>query len=560
MFGGVLPGKKSRGGSPFVNLFDSLENATRPGAKMPVAATAQSAGVATKSNPTIRLAQTASETSKQIAAAMIRSMLGSQPTAPEMEGQHGNTAKQPASVEAAPATSSEPVMESTSAEGAPTAGNIPSNTLIAAMLGSRPAVVTETASALSSNVEEAAPTAETVAPAAMEIEMPVKTPAPVSADRPLSKNARLEPTGSRTQAPIESTMNGAASAAATSSNVAPAIPSTISPASTATPTPAPVHFDAQTAPATVRMASTEIAARSAAPVSPTEAAQGSGNDAEIVEPAVSTTASKIADTAVPVAFTMRLTSLTPASEISSQATPAPAEINADPVSFRASAKTTDLDSGAHEDDKESREANPRTARTPETASQTATPDQAAVRADSAQGSGATPITNTVPFASETGAARTIAPAARDLEPAAAQTPDTQSIAATPAPVPATQNAPVQAIALRIAQPEMPAVELHVTERAGEIHVAVRTPDIELQSSLRQDLGTLSSSLERAGYHAETFVPRAAAGSQMSLREDRQSQQGFSGRGGSQSESEGGKQKGQRERRSTSWLDELENAK
>ncbi len=118
---------------------------------------------------------------------------------------------------------------------------------------------------------------------------------------------------------------------------------------------------------------------------------------------------------------------------------------------------------------------------------------------------------------------------------------------------------VQQIAVRIAGPEAQSVDLHVTERAGEIHVAVRTPDVELQSSLRQDLASLTSSLERAGYHAETFVPRVASGAQMNLRDERQAGgQGFSNRGGSQGEPGSGRQK--RQQSSRSWLEELEQSR
>ncbi len=141
----------------------------------------------------------------------------------------------------------------------------------------------------------------------------------------------------------------------------------------------------------------------------------------------------------------------------------------------------------------------------------------------------------------------------------------QPASAMPQIIEADSNAAVktggtaQDITVRISQPDSPAVDLHVTERAGEIHVAVRTSDAELQTSLRQDLGSLTSSLERAGYHAETFVPRAAAASQSNLREERQ-QQGSAGRGGSQSESGNGRQKGQREQRGPSWTEELEQSK
>lgn len=121
---------------------------------------------------------------------------------------------------------------------------------------------------------------------------------------------------------------------------------------------------------------------------------------------------------------------------------------------------------------------------------------------------------------------------------------------------------VQEIAVRISRPEEPAVDLHVMERGGEIHVAVRTPDVELQTSLRQDLGTLAGSLERAGFHAETYVPRAAAGAQMNLREERQAgQQGFSNRGGSQ-DSPKQQKRGRPGSWVTggSWLEELEQSR
>jgi hypothetical protein len=64
----------------------------------------------------------------------------------------------------------------------------------------------------------------------------------------------------------------------------------------------------------------------------------------------------------------------------------------------------------------------------------------------------------------------------------------------------------QEIAVRIARPEAPPVDVQLTERAGQVHVAVRTPDPALQASLRQDLNTLVNSLERTGFRAETLVP------------------------------------------------------
>ncbi len=133
--------------------------------------------------------------------------------------------------------------------------------------------------------------------------------------------------------------------------------------------------------------------------------------------------------------------------------------------------------------------------------------------------------------------------------------------------------PVQEIALRIAQPDRPALDLLVTERAGEIHVAVRTPDAGLETALREDLGTLTGSLERAGYRTETFVPRESAGvpasgalntlsgaqsPNLNSGDDRQKHEsGWSGR---QSGDPGGhpQQKRQRDPRPQDWLNEMEN--
>ena len=132
-----------------------------------------------------------------------------------------------------------------------------------------------------------------------------------------------------------------------------------------------------------------------------------------------------------------------------------------------------------------------------------------------------------------------------------------------------QTGSVQDMTLRIARPEAPAVDLHVTQRAGEIQVSVRTPDPALQASLRQDLNTLTSSLERAGYRTDTVIPRTEMSSPMDMRDERQSQPGTAGRGGSmdsqgggsgENEGRGGERQPQQNpqnQRTRRWLDELE---
>jgi hypothetical protein len=121
---------------------------------------------------------------------------------------------------------------------------------------------------------------------------------------------------------------------------------------------------------------------------------------------------------------------------------------------------------------------------------------------------------------------------------------------------------VPQIAMRIDRPDSPSIDVRVVERAGQVHVDVRTSDTALQSTLRQDLGSLSNSLERAGYHTETITPvsaaaRAAASSQMNHEDgQRNGQPDTSGRGGGEG-SGGRRQQRQRDQSSAAWIEELE---
>jgi hypothetical protein len=62
------------------------------------------------------------------------------------------------------------------------------------------------------------------------------------------------------------------------------------------------------------------------------------------------------------------------------------------------------------------------------------------------------------------------------------------------------------------------VELRITERAGDIHVAVRTPDSQLATALRDDLPALSSRLQQSGLHSEMWRPGASAGGESKIIE------------------------------------------
>jgi hypothetical protein len=57
------------------------------------------------------------------------------------------------------------------------------------------------------------------------------------------------------------------------------------------------------------------------------------------------------------------------------------------------------------------------------------------------------------------------------------------------------------------------VEVRLMERGGEVHVAVRTPDTHLASTLREDLSALSSRLTESGFRTETWHPGASGSSE-----------------------------------------------
>ena len=94
-------------------------------------------------------------------------------------------------------------------------------------------------------------------------------------------------------------------------------------------------------------------------------------------------------------------------------------------------------------------------------------------------------------------------------PAPAATPP-----ADPAPPPA-QAATAHDIKLEVGGAGEPRVEVRVTERGGDVHVAVRTPDSRLAGDLREDLPALATRLEQSGFHATTWQPAAGGDRQHS---------------------------------------------
>jgi hypothetical protein len=100
---------------------------------------------------------------------------------------------------------------------------------------------------------------------------------------------------------------------------------------------------------------------------------------------------------------------------------------------------------------------------------------------------------------------------RESAPAkAAEAPDaTPRTTLETEPQTAKQAGPAREIRLEMGSADA-RVEIKLSERAGELKVAVRTPDTHLAERLRADLPALSSRLEDSGLRAETWRPSAVS--------------------------------------------------
>jgi hypothetical protein len=138
-----------------------------------------------------------------------------------------------------------------------------------------------------------------------------------------------------------------------------------------------------------------------------------------------------------------------------------------------------------------------------------------------------------------------------------------------AAVPLASKSQVTDISVNVPIPRQDAspddrVAIRMVQNGAEIHVSVRTPDTELAQSLRQDLGKLSTGLDQAGFHTETWRPTAAnAAAQSNDNPHREPSQGGSNRDGSGQNARSGDQEnsGEQRRRQQDdrprWVAELE---
>jgi hypothetical protein len=150
------------------------------------------------------------------------------------------------------------------------------------------------------------------------------------------------------------------------------------------------------------------------------------------------------------------------------------------------------------------------------------------------------------------AARTASPARGAAESGPPQILEPQGEAGTRA------GESVREISLRLTNADQSAVQVRLTERAGELHVSVRTPDVGLTRGLRDGLPDLMGKLQVNGYRAETWQP---GGNGNSTGQDRGQDSGHSqqrngggaGSHGQQQDSRGQEQ----EEQTPKWVNELE---
>ena len=133
------------------------------------------------------------------------------------------------------------------------------------------------------------------------------------------------------------------------------------------------------------------------------------------------------------------------------------------------------------------------------------------------------------------------------------------VASEPAAEPSAPSGPLRQITMHVADPAQGRAEVRILDRGGEVSVAVRTPDPQLASSLRQNLDDLASRLERQGFQTELWRPTTEpASAQADLNRQGQGQQPDAEAG---RDKPPGRRNQDREKKQTgtrpSWVRELE---
>lgn len=124
-----------------------------------------------------------------------------------------------------------------------------------------------------------------------------------------------------------------------------------------------------------------------------------------------------------------------------------------------------------------------------------------------------------------------------------------------------QNIPSLArqVSFKLVGSNASSVNVLLTERAGQVQIAVRTPDHELSKTLQTNLGDLVGRLEAKGFKAETCVPGGAHSTTVTRLETSNSEPGrggsFSSWSGAQQQNRQGNGSGHKQR--PRWTAQLE---
>jgi hypothetical protein len=122
--------------------------------------------------------------------------------------------------------------------------------------------------------------------------------------------------------------------------------------------------------------------------------------------------------------------------------------------------------------------------------------------------------------------------------------------------------PLKDLSIQVGRTQQERVDLHLTERAGELRVAVRAADPEMAHTLRQTLPELVNRLEENGFRTEAWRPAGIVSGPGAPNETRASSS-HSPQGDPQQQSGGsGQQGGQRQHNQSErpkWVAELESS-
>jgi len=149
-----------------------------------------------------------------------------------------------------------------------------------------------------------------------------------------------------------------------------------------------------------------------------------------------------------------------------------------------------------------------------------------------------------------------APSPPAAEPVPTPPPELQLSGDTAPAMPVTDTAatraaasPARDISLQLPNPDGPRVDVQLTDRAGTVHVIVRTEDNGLARDLRTNLPELTQRLNQQGMDAEAWGPvqtHGAAGSRGNPGQPRGQSEGRSWSGGSQQGAGGNSQGGRKQ--------------